>query len=186
MDQHLAPEDWDRHFRAIWVQLQRLLDRSGAATAILLDISGNAVTYAGEDPEFDLSTFASLAVGDYVATQELASLLDQGNSRWVVHQGVKGGMLLVPLHPLLVLGVLFDGRTTLGLVRHQIRKDRDRVIAALGPLISLLERQLAADAALDDMEQDEVAAAAAGWGSSLDPADQLIEEGLERLFNAEV
>jgi predicted regulator of Ras-like GTPase activity (Roadblock/LC7/MglB family) len=184
MDQNMAPEDWDRHFRTIWVQLQRVLDQSGAATAILLDIGGNAVTYAGEDPDFDLSTFAALAVGDYVATQELASLLDQGNARWVVHQGVKGGMLLVPLHPLLVLAVLFDGRTTLGLVRHQIRKDKDRVTAALGPLIGLLERQLAADAALDEAEEERAACAA--LGGPADQADRLIDEGLERLFNAEV
>ena len=169
MDQTIVPEEWDQHFKAIWVDLRKMLRASGASTAILLDATGNAVTYAGEDPEFDLSAFASLAVGDYVATQELAGILGHGQSRWVVHQAAKGGMVLVPLHPLLILGVLFDDRTTLGLVRHEIRKARDGMVDTVQPLLRLLERKLAET----DPEED-------ARGAEI--ADRSVDGGMLELF----
>ena len=173
MDQTAVPEDWDLHFKAIWVELHHLLKESGAATAILLDATGNAVTYAGEDPDFDLSTFASLAVGDYVATQELASILGHGQSRWVVHQGIKGGMVLVPVHPLLILGVLFDSRTTLGLVRHEIRRAKDRLLVTVEPVLRLIEEQLARG----ESEDERPSPVAVG-----EAADRAVDQGLMELF----
>jgi predicted regulator of Ras-like GTPase activity (Roadblock/LC7/MglB family) len=168
MDRAMLPQEWERHFGSVWNELTRLLRLSGSATAVLLDASGNAVTYAGEDPEFDLSSFASLAVGDYLATREMAALLGEEELRWVVHQGADVGLILAPLHPLLLLAVIFDHRTTLGLVRHQMRKERERLMAATRPLLQLLEQQLAAESeepALDGTE------------------DTVIEASLRRLFS---
>jgi hypothetical protein len=142
MDRAMIPQEWERNFGAIWTELQRLLKLSGSATAVLLDASGNAVTYSGEDPHFDLSSFASLAVGDYLATREMAALIGDDDIQMVVHQGAELGLVLAPLHPMLILGVIFDRRTTLGLVRHQIRKERVRLEAATAPLVRLLEKQI--------------------------------------------
>jgi predicted regulator of Ras-like GTPase activity (Roadblock/LC7/MglB family) len=162
------PGEWDLHFGSVWKELRRMLQRAGAATAILLDTSGNAVTYAGEEPTFDLGTFASLAVGDYLATQEMALLLGEESMQWVVHQGIEGGVVLAPLHPLLVLAVIFDGRTTLGLVRHAMRKGRARLEEVTRPLLGLLERQVL-EGDIEDSED--------GYG-----VDRMIDDGLGRLF----
>jgi predicted regulator of Ras-like GTPase activity (Roadblock/LC7/MglB family) len=162
------PGEWDFYFGSVWKELQRMLQHAGAATAILLDTSGNAVTYAGEEPTFDLGTFASLAVGDYLATQEMALLLGEESMQWVVHQGIEGGVVLAPLHPLLVLAVIFDGRTTLGLVRHAMRKERARLEEVTRPLLGLLERQVLEG----DLEESED-----GYG-----VDRMIDDGLGRLF----
>lgn len=170
MDSAIVLEDWDRNFSAIWRELERTLRLSDAATAVLLDTSGNAVTYAGDDPDFDLSSFASLAVADYLATQEMALLLGERSMQWVVHQGVSGGLILAPLHSALILAVLFDGRTTLGLVRHQMKKDRTRLRDATAPLVRLLEQQLAREARRDD--EAELGQETGDW----------LDRGLERLF----
>jgi hypothetical protein len=161
------PGEWDLHFASVWKELERMLQRAGAATAVLLATSGNAITYAGEEPTFDLPSFASLAIGDYLATQEMAMLLGEESMQWVVHQGIEGGVVLAPLHPLMVLGVIFDGRTTLGLVRHAIRKDRAKLEAATTPLLGLLERQAQED--FNEGEED--------YG-----VDRLVDDGLGRLF----
>jgi hypothetical protein len=167
MDNATIPQEWDLHFGTVWKELERLLARAGAATAILLDTSGNAVTYAGDEPGFDLGSFASLAVGDYLATQEMALLLGEESMQWVVHQGLQGGVVLAPLHPLLVLAVIFDGRTTLGLVRHAMRRERSSLELATRPLLGLLERQ-----AMDpDRDSDDA------YG-----VDRRIDDGLGRLF----
>ncbi len=168
MEDATIPGEWDLHFGSVWKELERMLRRAGASTAILLDTSGNAVTYAGEEPSFDLGTFASLAVGDYLATQEMALLLGEESMQWVVHQGIDGGVVLAPLHPLLVLAVVFDARTTLGLVRHAMRAERRRLEETTQPLLGLLERQvLDADLDLDNDRSD---------------VDRMIDDGLGRLF----
>lgn len=174
MGKSMYREDWDRNFSSIWAEMERTLHLSGAATAVLLDVSGNAVTYAGEDPEFDLSSFASLAVGDYLATQEMAALLGEKSMQWVMHQGINGGLALAPLHPLLILAVIFDQRTTLGLVRHQMRKDRARLEEVAQPLIRLLQQQLFEPEAVAGPEAESAAEAAS--------ADEIIGRGLEQLF----
>jgi predicted regulator of Ras-like GTPase activity (Roadblock/LC7/MglB family) len=168
MDDATIPGEWDLHFGSVWKELQRMLHRAGAATAVLLDTAGNAVTYAGEEPAFDLGTFASLAVGDYLATQEMALLLGEESMQWVVHQGIEGGVVLAPLHPLLVLAVIFDGRTTLGLVRHAMRAERRRLEETTLPLLGLLERQVL-EGDLDRFQ---------------DPSavDRMIDDGLGRIF----
>jgi predicted regulator of Ras-like GTPase activity (Roadblock/LC7/MglB family) len=168
MDHAAIPGEWDLHFGSVWKELQRTLQRAGAATAVLLDTAGNAVTYAGEEPTFDLGTFASLAVGDYLATQEMALLLGEESMQWVVHQGIEGGVVLAPLHPLLVLAVIFDGRTTLGLVRHAMRKERARLEEVTRPLLGLLERQVLEG----DFEGSED-----GYD-----VDRIIDDGMGRLF----
>jgi len=169
MDREILMLDWERHFGSVWAELQRLLGQSGSATAVLLDASGNAVTYAGEDPDFDLSSFASLAVADFLATREMAALLGEEELRWVVHQGERSGLVLAPLHPDLVLAVLFDDRTSLGLVRHQMRKDRERLQTATQPLLRLLRERMEAESA----DADEAG-----------PDDEKVAEDLRRLFTS--
>ena len=88
--------------------------------------------------------------------------------QWVVHQGIEGGVVLAPLHPLLVLAVIFDGRTTLGLVRHAMRKERARLEEVTRPLLGLLERQVL-EGDIEDAED--------GYG-----VDRMIDDGLGRLF----
>lgn len=181
MDMAQNRTDWDDQFGRARIEFQRFLGRAGAATAILLDTSGNCVTYFGEDPEFDLALFASLAVGDYLATQEIANLLGEESLRWVVHQGRETGLILAPSGPLLLLAVIFDHRTTLGLVRHEMKKDWSRLGEALAPLAEGLERQIQErDGAFElDQEIGLEPVSALGDEAADDPA---LREGFDRLF----
>lgn len=176
MDGTRMPEIWEQHFHCAWSELELLLDRSGAATAVLLDTSGNPLTYAGEDPDFDLSCFASLAVGDWMAARAMAELFEDRTTRWVVHEGTKDGMVLAPLHPSLLLAVVFDGRTTLGLVRHEIRRKRQRLAVLTEPLLALVDGRLREFQDGDDGPPPE------GENDERD----LIGEGLEQLFGPSV
>lgn len=178
MDHAMLPKEWERCFGSIWKEMKILLDRSGSATAVLLDASGNPVTYAGEDPDFDLSAFASLAVADFLATREMALLLGEDGLEWVVHQGARTGLVLLPLHPLVILGVLFDERTTLGLVRHQIRKQREKLVATTRPLLKILEHQIDADRREAEAEAD----GAEGDEARARQEDDDLAESLRRLF----
>ena len=102
-------------------QLDRLLlsflDATSARVALLVDRSGQLLTFAGDGLTFDGTAFASLAAADFAASDQLAQLLGEDEFKSLYHQGDKDSMYLVDIDGRAVLAALFDGGTTLGLVR---------------------------------------------------------------------
>ena len=102
-------------------QLDRLLltflDATSARCALLVDRSGQLLTFAGDGLTFDGTTFASLAAADFSASDQLAKLLGEDEFKALYHQGAKDSMYLVDIHGRAILAALFNGGTTLGLVR---------------------------------------------------------------------
>jgi len=126
-----------REAREIRVLLIDFLADTAANTAMLLDRGGRLVVCEGEQPAFDLTTFASLAAADYGANDQLARLLGEPEFSGLVHQGERDAMHLADVGRQLVLVTLFDVRTTLGLVRWRARP----VVQALAALLPRLQGQ---------------------------------------------
>jgi len=101
--------------------LQTLLFESGARCALLVDRAGQLVTSAGEQPEFDATAFASLAAADFAANDQLASMIGENEFSSLFHQGEKESMYLADVARRLILVVLFDNRTTLGMIRIKVK-----------------------------------------------------------------
>lgn len=102
-------------------QLDRLLltfiDSTSARCALLVDRSGQLLTSAGDATSFDGTTFASLAAADFAASDQLAKLLGENEFKSLYHQGENDSMYLVDIGGRAILAALFNGGTTLGLVR---------------------------------------------------------------------
>src|SRR5581483_10600753 len=71
----------------------------------------------GEPPQFDSTAFASLTAADFSANDQLAKMIGEAEFASLVHQGEKESMLLADIAKRVILVVLFDQRTTLGLVK---------------------------------------------------------------------
>ncbi len=80
------------------------------------------VTTAGEQPDFDSAAFASLTAADFSANDQLASLIGEEEFSSLFHQGQNESMYLADVGKRLILVVLFNQQTTLGLVRIKIRE----------------------------------------------------------------
>lgn len=106
---------------AIGQQLQRFLFESSARCALLVDRSGQLVTTVGDRPTFDVTAFATLTAADFAANDQLARLIGESDFNTLFHQGERESMLLADVARRLILVVLFDSRTTLGLVRLKMR-----------------------------------------------------------------
>jgi len=106
---------------AIALVLQRFLFDSNARCALVVDRSGQLVTTAGERPTFDVTAFATLAAADFSANDQLARLIGERDFNTLFHQGERESMLLGDVARRVILVVLFDHRTTLGLVRLKMR-----------------------------------------------------------------
>ena len=101
--------------------LHRLLGESNARTALLVDRTGQMLATAGEEPRFDPIAFASLTAADFSANDQLARMLGENEFGALFHQGDKDSLYLADVARRVILVVLFDNRTTLGLVKLRVR-----------------------------------------------------------------
>lgn len=106
---------------AIGQVLQRFLFDSKARCALLVDRSGQLITTTGERPAFDVTAFATLAAADFSANDQLARLIGERDFSTLFHQGERESMLLADVSRRVILVVLFDNRTTLGMVKLKLR-----------------------------------------------------------------
>jgi predicted regulator of Ras-like GTPase activity (Roadblock/LC7/MglB family) len=107
--------------------LNDLLYQSNARCALLVDRTGQLVATVGEKPSFDATAFASLTAADFSANDQLASMIGEDEFNALVHQGQKESMYLADIARRLILVLLFDNRTTLGLVRIKVKAAVDEL-----------------------------------------------------------
>jgi predicted regulator of Ras-like GTPase activity (Roadblock/LC7/MglB family) len=107
--------------RSIQVILVDFLRESNARTALIVDRTGQMITTAGEAPNFDPTAFASLTAADFSANDQLAKMIGEPEFGALFHQGEKESMYLADIARRVILVVLFDNRTTLGLVKLRVK-----------------------------------------------------------------
>src|ERR671914_1637998 len=114
-------------FGAITQSLERFLQESSARCALLVDRTGQLVATVGEKPTFDPTAFATLTAADFSANDQLAKLIGENDFNSLFHQGEKESMYLADVARRVILVVLFDNRTTLGLVRLKMKQTVDEL-----------------------------------------------------------
>jgi len=111
----------EQDFYRIHQVLEQLLRQADARCVLLVDRTGQLVTSVGERPAFDSTAFASLAAADFSANDQLASMIGEQEFSSLFHQGEKESMYLADILKRLILVVLFDNRSTIGMVRLRVR-----------------------------------------------------------------
>src|SRR5687768_5001570 len=112
----------EEDFSAITTSLQKFLGESNCRCALLVDRAGQLIATVGEQPKFDATTFATLTAADFSANDQLAKLIGENDFNSLFHQGEKESMYLADVARRVILVVLFDNRTTLGLVRLKMKE----------------------------------------------------------------
>lgn len=107
--------------RRISGRLETFLVEAAARTAILVDRTGQTLATVGEPPTFDPVAFASLTAADFSANDQLARLLGEEEFGALFHQGERESLYLADVARRVILVVLFDTRTTVGLVKLRVR-----------------------------------------------------------------
>ena len=102
---------------AIDESLRRFLADANARCALLVGRAGQLVATAGEPPRFDATALATLTAADYSANDQLARLIGETEFSSLVHRGEPDSMYIADVARQIILVVIFDGRTTEGLVR---------------------------------------------------------------------
>jgi predicted regulator of Ras-like GTPase activity (Roadblock/LC7/MglB family) len=112
----------EQDYHRITEHLNDLLRESNARCAMLVDRTGQLLASAGEQLQFDPTAFASLTAADFSATDQLAKMIGEPEFASLFHQGEKESMYLADVARRIILVVLFDQRTTVGLVRLRVKQ----------------------------------------------------------------
>ena len=97
--------------------LNVFLKNANARCALLVDKDGHLVTKEGESSTYDTDTISALVAGSFAATRQMAKLLGEEEFALMFHQGKKDNIQLSLVGERTILAVIFDDKTTLGMVR---------------------------------------------------------------------
>lgn len=146
----------EEDFGAITQSLQRFLYESNARCALLVDRTGQLVATVGEQPRFDPTAFATLTAADFSANDQLAKLIGETDFNSLFHQGEKESMYLADVARRVILVVLFDNRTTLGLVRLKMKQTVDELTQLFQQVFARPQGQGGATQGLLSGAEDEI------------------------------
>ena len=108
---------------------------SNAKAVLVIDKNGQAIASAGEVESLDVTSLSSLTAGNVAATGGIASLLAEKEFSGQFHEGEKTHVHLSIVGQRIILVVLFDQRSSLGLVRLRVKKASVELVRILDELI---------------------------------------------------
>jgi predicted regulator of Ras-like GTPase activity (Roadblock/LC7/MglB family) len=115
--------------------LEDFLDESDAAFGIVIDRGGSMLSQAGKVPDnLDTTIVAALAAGSFAATKELAHRVGEEEFTALHQQGKQQQILMCGVDDDVVLVIVFDNQTTLGLVRFYSTRVVKRIAGILADL----------------------------------------------------
>ncbi|HEX6007191.1 MAG TPA: roadblock/LC7 domain-containing protein [Burkholderiales bacterium] len=108
--------------------LANFVGETQADCAVLCDRSGRLLTLSGDLGAMDQTAFASLVAGDFAASDQLARLLGEDEFSSLYHAGLGRSMYLADVSGYGILAALFNGATTLGMIRLKSRTTVPRLV----------------------------------------------------------
>ena len=112
----------DKESKLIEEELAKLASLANAKITFLIDKDGNLIASAGDSRHLDTTSLASLTAGNIAATGGITKLLGEKEFSFLFHEGERDHIHLSVIAKRFILGVIFDERSSLGLVRLRARK----------------------------------------------------------------
>ncbi len=140
--ERMVKADWSIYEEDYWAinsVLEDLLKSSNTRSGLLIDRTGQLISNVGTPPDFDVVAFASLCAADFEANNQLAQLIGEKDFSTLYHQGIDQSMYLARIARDVILVVLFDKSTTLGLVRLRVKRAVEELSAIIERLFEKLE-----------------------------------------------
>ena len=102
--------------------LQRLQVDSNSKIVFLVDKNGQQIAVQGDMRGVDATSLASLTAGNVAATDGLAKLIGEKEFSNLFHEGEKDNIHISLVAQRVILVVIFDEKSSLGLVRLRVKK----------------------------------------------------------------
>ncbi len=157
---------YDEEFRKIKDSLNRLASDANANVVFLVDKNGQQIAAVGDLQSLDTTSLASLTAGNVAATDGLARLIGEKEFSILFHEGERDNIHISIVAQRVILVVIFDERTSLGLVRLRVRRAMAELDKIFEDIASKAEKEkLALQADFDS------------------PFAEITDEDIDRLFS---
>ena len=126
---------YDEEYQRILLLLERLLRESNSKVIFLVDKNGQLIAATGETEGLDTTSLASLTAGNIAATGGLAKLIGEKEFSILFHEGEKDNIHISIIGGRVILVVIFDQRSSLGLVRLRVKKASNELAVVFEDLV---------------------------------------------------
>ena len=120
-------------------QIQAICDRlqrdSNSIAILVINKDGQEIARAGNTEHLDVTSLSSLFAGNVAATGGIAKLLAEKEFSGQFHEGEKTNIHLSIVAQRAILVVLFDTRSSLGLVRLRVKKASEELTKVFDALV---------------------------------------------------
>ena len=113
---------YEEEYQQIKDILQRLQVDSNSKIVFLVDKNGQQIATHGDMKGVDATSLASLTAGNVAATDGLAKLIGEKEFSILFHEGEKDNIHISLVAQRVILVVIFDEKSSLGLVRLRVKK----------------------------------------------------------------
>lgn len=139
---------FEEEFKQINIVIDKLLKEANAKVVFLVDKDGQLIASSGETGDIDTTSLASLTAGNIAATGGLAKLLGEREFSILFHEGEKDNLHISIVAQRVILVVIFDQRSSLGLVRLRVKKASDELNTIMIKLMQRVEKKPAVQESL--------------------------------------
>ena len=113
---------YEEEYQQIKDILQRLQVDSNSKIVFLVDKNGQQIAAHGDMRGVDATSLASLTAGNVAATDGLAKLIGEKEFSILFHEGERDNIHISLVAQRVILVVIFDEKSSLGLVRLRVKK----------------------------------------------------------------
>jgi len=118
---------YDDQIDRINAAMLRLIKKAEAKCALLVDKDGHLITRQGFTQSLDTTALSALLAGSFASTREIARLVGEPEFSVLFHQGKRDHIHISLVGDRCILAIVFDDRTTIGMVRLYAKDAADRL-----------------------------------------------------------
>src|SRR3972149_4797615 len=111
---------FEEEYREITSVIEKLLRDANAKCVYLVDKDGQLIASSGDTKDIDATSLAALTAGNMAATGGLAKLIGEKEFSILFHEGEKDNLHISVVEQRVILVVIFDKQSSLGLVRLRV------------------------------------------------------------------
>ena len=155
---------YDEESKRINAVIDKLLREANAKVIFLVDKNGQLIASCGATEHLDTTGLASLTAGNIAATGGLAKLIGEKEFSILFHEGEKDNIHISIVAQRVILVVIFDYHSSLGLVRLRVKRASNQLAMIF-----------------DDLARKTVAVAEQG-GDPDSPFAEITDDDIDNLF----
>ncbi len=146
----------DAEYKEIGAVIEKLLREVNAKSIYLVDKDGQLIASSGDTKDIDAASLASLTAGNIAATGGLAKLIGEKEFSILFHEGERDNIHISVVGGRVILVVIFDKRSTLGLVRLRVRKASEDLGRTIQGLLVKMQTGGDKESLLEEISDDDI------------------------------